>query len=153
MGNVIDLTGKQFGRWAVLECVGRNKSGGAVWLCQCECGTMRDVDGRSLRDGVSKSCGCLGAEHRLAAVRIKSRKHGGKANGTTERLYGVWIGMKDRCDNQNSRYFSMYGGRGITLCDEWEDYAAFREWALATGYDPTAPKGACTIDRIDNNKG
>lgn len=74
-----------------------------------------------------------------------SKWHHGK--GT--RLYRIWQAMKTRCYNPNFAYFKRYGGRGITVCDEWrEDFPAFREWALAHGYDD-----ALTIDRIDTGKG
>lgn len=58
MGKVIDLTGKRFGKWIAIECVGRNKSGGAMWECKCDCGAVKNVDGRSLRNGSSTCCGC-----------------------------------------------------------------------------------------------
>lgn len=127
-----------------------NKSGGSSWVCECECGVTRVVDGRSLRSGVSKSCGCLGAEHRIEASVKSTTKH----HGRTERLYSVWQGMKDRCKNPNSKFFDRYGGRGITICEEWDsDYGIFREWSIKNGYDPTRKKGDCTIERLDNNKG
>lgn len=74
-----------------------------------------------------------------------SKWHHGK--GT--RLYGIWKAMKTRCYNPNFAAYARYGGRGITVCDEWcEDFPAFREWALTHGYDDTL-----TIDRIDTDKG
>lgn len=74
-----------------------------------------------------------------------SKWHHGK--GT--RLYSIWKAMKVRCYNQNFRAYKRYGGRGITVCDEWlHDFPAFREWALQNGY-----RDDLTIDRIDNNKG
>lgn len=149
MGYPIDLSGMRFGRWTVLRECGRSKSGGVLWLCKCDCGTERCVNGGSLRNGVSNSCGCLGAEHRIEASRIAKTKHGGKK----ERLYSVWRSMLDRCYNQSSTHFCDYGGRGITVCDEWHDYATFREWSVTNGYDKEAKHGACTIDRIDNNAG
>ena len=149
MGNIIDLTGNRYGRWTVIKIEGRTSSGGSAWLCECDCGTKRVVSGSSLKQGLSNSCGCLGKEHREKAAADAARKHGGK----NERLYNVWQGIKERCCNKRSKYYSHYGGRGITICEQWLDYAVFREWANANGYDPTAPKGACTIDRIDNDKG
>lgn len=150
MGKMIDISGGVYGRWKVIEFSGMNKSGGSTWLCECECGVRRCVDGRSLRSGASKSCGCLGAEHRIAAAVAAVTKHHGKS----ERLYNVWSGMKDRCNNPKNKFYDRYGGRGITICDEWaSDYTAFRDWAFANGYDPTLQKGKCTLDRLDNNKG
>lgn len=149
MGNVIDLKGRTFGRWRVIQCVGRTKSGGALWECECECGNIRNVDGHSLRSGVSKSCGCLGAEHRIEASKKVVTKHGGR----NERLYSVWQGIKERCFNKNNRNYAQYGGRGISMCKEWEDYSVFRAWAIENGYDKDAPYSKCTLDRIDNNLG
>ena len=149
MGNVIDLTGQKFDKWTVIREAGRNKSGGATWLCKCECGTVRVLDGRSLREHTSKSCGCLVKDPSYEHCK-PNLKHGGR----NERLYSVWSGMIDRCCNQNSKHYAQYGGRGINVCDEWRyDYAAFRTWAFANGYDPEAPKYVCTIDRIDNDQG
>lgn len=152
MGNVIDLTGRKFNRWTVLECVGRTKSGGALWRCICECGTIRDVDGRTLRDGTSKSCGCYARERSVESTKIAATKHGGKANGKTERLYGIWCGIKNRCLNPNSKHYHDYGGRGIKVCDEWvEDYAVFRGWAYENGFNDSVPKKYQSLDRVDND--
>lgn len=143
MGNIKDITGKTINQWTVLKECGRNKSGGALFLCRCSCGIEKLVEGRSIRTGTSKCCG----HNRIAPVH---KKHGGK----NERLYGVWNGMKDRCLNPNSKYFFRYGGRGITICDEWKNsYESFRDWSMRNGYNSTLPKYNCTIERIDNNLG
>lgn len=69
-----------------------------------------------------------------------------------DRLYQVWRGMLMRCFNPNSKEYYRYGGRGITMCDEWRlDYEAFKAWALPMGYDYDAPRGECTIERIEND--
>ena len=69
-----------------------------------------------------------------------------------ERLYNVYLGMRHRCYDPKIKNYRLYGGRGIKICDEWlNDYSVFREWAYANGYDENAPRGKCTIDRIDNN--
>ena len=71
---------------------------------------------------------------------------------SSERLYKVWKGMRERCYYQKHKAYANYGGRGITVCDEWKNnYLLFREWALANGYNPEAKRGECTLDRIDNN--
>lgn len=65
------------------------------------------------------------------------------------RLYNIFRGMKKRCYNKNCKDFYKYGGRGITVCDEWKDsFQAFYDWSIANGYFDNL-----TIDRIDNNKG
>lgn len=68
-----------------------------------------------------------------------------------DRLYGVWRGMFSRCYNPNSTSYYRYGGRGISICNEWRDFDTFKAWALPHGYDYDAPRGECTIDRIDND--
>ena len=66
------------------------------------------------------------------------------------RLYRIWSGMKERCFNPNNRNYKHYGGRGISVCDEWRfDFMAFYKWSVATGYDETAPRGQFTIERND----
>lgn len=70
------------------------------------------------------------------------------------RLHIVWRSMNQRCYNPNKKSYPRYGGRGITVCDEWRnDFQAFYEWAIANGYDENADRYQCTIDRIDNDKG
>jgi hypothetical protein len=76
-------------------------------------------------------------------------KHGCLANGKREKLYNIWVSMKQRCYNPNDRNFFRYGGRGITVCDEWrEDYIAFKTWCLQNGY-----KQGLDLDRRDNDDG
>ena len=62
------------------------------------------------------------------------------------RLYGVWCYMRERCGNPNTKRYKDYGGRGISVCSEWDDYAVFRAWALANGY-----KKGLTLDRENND--
>jgi hypothetical protein len=150
MGVFIDLTGKRFGRWTVIrktDSIGNGKKPCVYWLCKCDCGVMREVTGSSLRSGVSLSCGCLQLDY------IKSnhnrRTHGGSRE---DRLYRIWRGMIDRCYYPSHNRYSEYGGRGIYICEEWKNnYSAFREWALIAGYNPSASRGECTLDRIDVN--
>jgi hypothetical protein len=61
--------------------------------------------------------------------------------------------MLSRCNNPANKYYKLYGGRGISVCEEWQHFESFRDWAIATGYDSQANYGQCTIDRIDNEKG
>lgn len=155
MSKRIDITGKRFGRLLVIGYEPHHK-GSTAWRCVCTCGKEKLVSGNALRSGRTKSCGCLSTEvkrergkeavKRMHKVNVK---HGGKH----ERLYRVWRNMKDRCYNVHSDAYKDYGARGITICDEWLDYAVFREWALAHGYDEKAAYKKCTIDRIDVNKG
>ena len=70
-------------------------------------------------------------------------------NPETKRLYNVWKLMNKRCDDKQNK---LYGGRGIQVCDEWKNsFDTFYDWAINNGYDKNAPRGKCTIDRINNN--
>lgn len=133
---LIDLTGQRFGRWAVSHQTGNTARGAAVWHCICDCGTERPVIGSDLRNGKSTNCGCIGVD-RIGAFR---RTHG----ATGSRLHQCWKNMRMRCLNPNGDDYENYGGRGITVCAEWDDFACFRDWALKHGY-----KDDLTIERLD----
>lgn len=78
--------------------------------------------------------------------------YGDRSKRYNERLYNVWNSMKSRCYNPNVASYKNYGGRGIEVCDEWaHNFPTFQKWAIENGYDPDAPYGECTIDRIDVN--
>lgn len=138
-----DLTGKKYNRLTVLNRQGSHGSR-ACWKCKCDCGNEVIVETADLKSGNTKSCGCL----RREVIAERSVKHGEAGN----RLYQVWINIKKRCNNKESTSYKYYGGRGISICSEWENnYTAFRDWAITKGYDELAPRGECTIDRIDVN--
>ena len=136
--NLIDMTGKKCGKLTVIRRYGNSKR--AQWLCICECGREAIARGTELRSGKKTSCGkCVKHEP-------YNKIHGDQGS----RLYSVWLGMKTRCYNENVHNYHNYGGRGIRVCDEWlHDYPMFKEWAIENGYDWNAPRGKCTIDRID----
>ena len=143
---VRDLTGQKFNRLTVIAREGTNKFGASTWLCQCDCGNKTVVARSALLSGGTKSCGCWHIDY----VATKLTTHGKKKH----RLYMVWNGMKNRCNQPSHKSYQRYGGRGITVCEEWmRDFQAFYDWAVTNGYDETAPKGQCTLDRIDNDKG
>lgn len=138
MPKLIDLNGKKFHRWTVVSrAFGVKRSS---WNCKCDCGTERTVESAKLRNGLSKSCGCFNLE------QLSKRKfvHGDK----NDRLYQTWSNMKQRCRDKNHKSYKNYGKKGVSVCAEWMDYAAFREWALNNGYTDFL-----TIDRIDNCAG
>lgn len=148
MSKFIDLTGQRFGRLLVLERAPSNKEGKAMFTCKCDCGNIVYVLGKNLRNQHSKSCGCSSVER----ASVMNLTHACSRVGRVERLYKVWMNIKSRISNKNSRSYKYYGGRGISMCDAWKnDYIAFRQWAYSHGYDEDAPRGKCTIDRIDVN--
>lgn len=145
-----DLTGKRFGRLVVIEEVEPHFTPGGqkvlMWKCKCDCGTEKIISGISLKSGATISCGCFHREQ-LGALR---RKHGAAHQ---ERLYGVWLNLRERCRNPNNNHYHSYGGRGINVCDDWmNDYSSFRDWALKNGYREDireSGRNNITIDRID----
>ena len=144
MGTFINLLNKSFGRWKVINFIKSRDAGGCVmWLCQCDCGTVRSVSGAALRNGASKSCGCFQKEIASKNMKKLSTKHG--KNET--RLHIVWTHMKSRCNSHYDKSYHNYGGRGIYICDAWNnDFLSFEDWALNNGY-----RNGLSIDRIDNN--
>lgn len=138
----LDLTGARQGRLVALQRVGSDKKGQATWLCKCDCGNEHVVVGTKLKNGYVNSCGCLVAEKN----RARLLKHGQASRGANTRLYTIWRHMKERCFSPNSNDYKNWGGRGITVCDEWLEYLPFEEWATTHGYCENL-----TIDRIDVN--
>lgn len=156
MSKAVDLTGQVFTRLTVLMRVGTSSNGSAVWLCRCACGNKKEATTAHLKGGYIQSCGCL-HNQRASETCIKRTRHGAcsRQNYSKDaRLYHIWHNMKGRCNNPTDHAYENYGGRGIKVCPEWENnFEAFRDWALANGYDPEAPYGQYTIDRKDNDKG
>lgn len=138
MHKLIDMSGQRFGRLTVIRREGsRNKR--ALWHCICDCGNEITVIGKNLRNGNTKSCGCIQREK--AASRLTT--HGMRRT----RLYKIWAGIKARCLRETEPGYIHYGGRGISVCEEWKNsFEAFRDWALSHGYSDDL-----SIDRIDVN--
>lgn len=132
-----DLLGKTFGRLTVIEhCYKDNVS---AWKCKCSCGNEKIIKTSYLIRGVSNSCGCYCRE--LHANLLKT--HG----MTNTRIYKIYKDIKRRCYNPNCSFYNRYGGRGITICDEWlNDFMNFYNWSMANGYEDNL-----TIDRINVN--
>jgi len=128
--------GDKYGRFTVL----REESGYKKrhFFCRCECGNKKTVRLDSLRNGNIVSCGCYNKE-----ISIKANtKHGMQK----ERIYRIWQAMKQRCFNKKNSHYKNYGGRGITVCEEWLSFDAFKNWAYENGYQDDL-----TIERIDVN--
>lgn len=138
MGKFIDLTGKQFGHLAVIEQA-ENKNGRVMWLCKCDCGTVKPIASSNLIHGYSTTCGC-GQRH--CGIDNNSYKHG----KSKTKLYSVWKAMRQRCNNPNNYDYQWYGAEGKKICDEWDNYIEFEKWAMSSGY-----KSGLTIDRIDSS--
>ncbi|HJA66985.1 hypothetical protein B5F07_18395 [Lachnoclostridium sp. An169] len=137
----IDLTGKQFNFLRVIEYSGNTRHGEALWLCECKCGTRKNIPGSKIRKGEIKSCGCMKKE----LSGIANVKHGMKKT----RIYRIWQGIKQRTTNPNNGEFSEYGGRGVDICVEWANsFESFKQWSFENGYSDNL-----TIDRINNQKG
>ena len=136
MGKLIDLTGKKFGRLTIIEWVENNKWRQSRWLCRCECGKKIVITSSSLKNGNTKSCGCL-------AIEIKT-KHGHCCRNKTSKTYQIWHSMIQRCNNPNCKAYKNYGGRGIKVCKGWRKFEGFLQ---DMGEQPLN----LTLDRVDNN--
>lgn len=134
MGKFIDLAGQRFGMLTVIERVPDRTTGVkpcVMWLCRCDCGSIKAVSGSSLRGCTTVSCGCKKITHHRA---------------NKERLYNTWKCMRQRCHNPNNPSYPHYGGKGVKICEDWQEYIGFRTWALSNGYSDEL-----SIDRIDVN--
>lgn len=135
------MVGKRFGRLTVLEATDKRISGDIVWKCRCDCGNITTVATCNLEAKVHRtvSCGCMRVE--------RVTKH----NLSEEKIYKRLVAIKGRCKNPNDKKYPIYGGRGITLCEEWDGehgYENFYKWSIEHGY-----QDGLTIDRIDNDGG
>lgn len=143
MPPAIDLTGHRFGRLVAIRRLTKEECYSAKdykWECRCDCGNVTNVLVGNLRNGNSTSCGC----GRLEALRIATVVHGLRYSDE----YRIWLGMKNRCLNPKARKYDDYGGRGITICDEWKDdfIAFYRDMGIR-------PTKNHSVDRRDNDKG
>lgn len=141
MGNIRansqEWMGKRFGNLIVMGF--EYKSSRWFWKCKCDCGKETVVYPNQVIRGKTTTCGC----GRSKTFHNMHLKHG--CSG--ERLYSIWKGMRKRCRNENASHYEHYGERGISVCDEWNDYLVFRQWALANGYND-----GLTIERKSVNK-
>lgn len=148
MGLFKDLSGMNFNKLTVIDRApdkiskdGRHRT---AWNCKCECGEMIVITSDALLSGNQVSCGC----YKKKKLSDMTTTHG----KTNTRLYSVWNGIKGRCTNKNMPEYCLYGGRGITICEEWRsNFMSFYTWAIENGYDENAQRGVYTVDRIDVN--
>jgi hypothetical protein len=123
MSKLNDLTGRRFGR---LTAIARATAQGTrvYWVCMCDCGTEKFVRAAHLYGGKVLSCGCLGAE--LASKRAHAGVlHKNMDGHSNTPAYSTFMSMRQRCNNKNNRHYHYYGGRGITICERWREFANF----------------------------
>lgn len=142
--SAVRSVGERFGRLVVLDVSYPDQdmysSGHALVTAKCDCGETWKGRITVLRNGQTKSCGCLGLEF-LASVGERSKTHG----MSHTREYGIWCAMLTRCHNRNGQDYMMYGGRGIVVCERWQTFINFY---ADMG---TIPEGKSSIDRVDSN--
>ena len=143
---LVDITGQKFGKLTVLKKVEKPKhlkKNETFWLCKCDCGNEKVIRGYSLKVGNTTSCGCYFQE-KMSTHKLS--KHP---------LYYIRRSIIQRCCNENSASYYLYGARGIQVCDEWKnDFEAFYQWAIENGYNEEkllSGRNKLTLDRIDNN--
>jgi hypothetical protein len=144
---IVDLTGRRFGRWIVLGLTGGNTTlvNGhyvAIWSVRCDCGALGSVQRTSLMRGRSRSCGCL----RLEMSSARKLTHGHTAGHVRTTEYVIWSGIHQRCGDPRSAAYESYGGRGITVCARWHDFASF-----LADVGPRPP--GLSLDRFPNKDG
>ena len=128
--NIIDLTGKRFGRLTVIGIDSKKKGRRKYWICQCDCGTIKSIRSDTLK--VVKSCGCLKREQDILNLKIKTN------HGMTHHIaFTIWDAMMNRCYNPKNIGYKNYGGRGIGVCEDWKNVKIFCEWMDENGYDKT----------------
>ena len=129
-----DLKGRQFGKLTVVESCGKGTDGHYYSKVECDCGVRYLVPDTELINNRRKSC----------RECSKQRRTHGKTN---TRLFNIWQSMKQRCYDKNTQKYKHYGGRGISVCEEWKtNFQAFYDWAIEKGYEE-----GLTIDRINTN--
>jgi hypothetical protein len=132
-----DITGKRYGQLTALYVASRNKistRSRILWLCHCDCGNSTTVFAGNLFQGYTRSCGCKKGLY----------KHGHAKTGAAHPLYRVWTTMRHRCSNPKRAEYKNYGGRGIKVCKQWNDFTTFLS-------DVGERPPGFTLDRIDND--
>jgi len=137
MFNYKEKIGKKYNDLTIIKYIGKEEKRGHIFWCRCECGNTKNIPWRRISQNVTKTCGC-------------NKGKAGKLNKTHglshTALYNVWFKMLNRCNNPSNKDYHSYGGRGITVCKEWEVLENFYNWALKNGH-----KKGLELDREDNN--
>lgn len=149
-----NMAGQKFSRLLALCYAGcKRYTGKAYWVCACDCGRLKFVQGTSLRSGVIQSCGCLQKERAAKAcsetgkLRLHKIKHGHSPESGKSPEYTCWDGMVQRTTNPNFKHWKYYGGRGIMLCDRWRE--SFSNFLHDMGSKPAGHE----IHRLNHNGG
>lgn len=145
--NLKDLTGLKIGKLTVLGLSEKQVAGKQLWDCLCECGNVVTYQtGVLCKKNPVQSCGCLQKEITSQRNKGNGIRNGDSKKPEFERVYRIWTAMKHRCENSNDSHYNLYGGRGISVCEEWHDWETFKKWSFDNGYQDDL-----TIDRIDTN--
>lgn len=140
--NESDYVGKRYGRFTVLAFDRVSNLGRLMAKCQCDCGAVKTVELSAIQCGSIKSCGC----YKMIAGHFPNPSNATHGK-SSERIYKIWVKMRARCTNPKATGYEGWGGRGITVCDEWlNDFTAFYDWSMENGYSDKL-----TIDRKDND--
>lgn len=138
--NFVDMTGITYGRLTVLGYAGkRSAEPRTYWYCRCDCGTVKVICGHNLKQGTSRSCGCLQRE----LVSKRCTLHGQSRKGNQSSEYSTYKGAKERCNNPKHKYYAYYGGRGIEF-----RFKSFASFLSCIGCKPSARH---ELDRVDND--
>ena len=137
MPKIIDMIGQKYDRLTVLSKINTNHNG-HIYECLCDCGNIKSIEGKSIRSGLTKSCGCIRSQY----TSNKNKTHDKTKTGA----YKSWKAMKTRCTNSNTPYYKNYGERGISIYERWLNFENFYEDM------GDRPEGK-TLERIDNSKG
>lgn len=145
MVKALDLVGQNFGRLSVLSRDGSRNSK-STWKCRCSCGNVKIISSTGLMSGKSRSCGCLQKEEQSERITKSNTVHGHNKAGTGNQspTWNSWSSMKKRCNTKSHVSYPSYGGRGIKVCERWNDFGNF----LADMGERPIGK---TLDRIDVN--
>jgi hypothetical protein len=141
MTRPLELTGRAFDRLTVLNRGPNSKNGRSRWKCVCVCGKEFETTGTQLVTGNTKSCGCLKTE-----LAKQNCTHGEARRGAKGQLYSTWLNMRQRCSNPKNVSYLDYGGKGIAICKEWDDFTKFRD-------DMGQRPPGYSLERLDGSKG